>query len=151
MAQKGVLVLLALMVASIAIASAIDAHDNVQGSLVEEQSAVTSENSESSPPPPRHKHHHIAHAHKKRVDASVLSASVDRKNLLGASGDNGVTKPWEFFATNYSLTVSWIAFSIIIVISCFLGGIAGWCTRKACGERKSHSFDVNTDAHKLYS
>jgi hypothetical protein len=73
------------------------------------------------------------------------------KGLVAAAGsDNGVTKPWEFFATSYTVTMSWISFSIILIISCFLGGVGGWCTRKACGERKSREFTVDTSAHNLY-
>jgi len=61
---------------------------------------------------------------------------VPRK-LRAAAGDNGVNKPWLFFATNYTLTLSWIAFCIFVVISGFLGSVAGWFIRKSCAERRS--------------
>jgi len=144
--------LLLLMVAGAAIATGLDHRDDAMEGLSEEQDAVMSDAAESESAATAHLKHRIAHAHKRKISASHLSATAIRPHSLKAgAGDNGVNKPWQFFATNYTLTLSWISFSVIVVISCFLGGVGGWCTRKACGERKSHGFDVDVNAHNLYT
>jgi len=146
--------LLLLMVAGAAIATGLDSRDNSMVGLSEEQNAamLSEDAAESESAATTHLKHRIAHAHKHKISASHLSATVIKPHSLKAgTGDNGVNKPWQFFATNYTLTLSWISFSVIVVISCFLGGVGGWCTRKACGERKSHGFDVDVNAHNLYT
>jgi len=139
------------MVAGAAIATGLDNRAS-DDALEEQDASMQSEDSvESEAATTTHLKHRIAHAHKHKVSASHLSSSVKPHSLKAGVGDNGVTQPWQFFATNYTLTLSWISFSVIIVMACFLGGVGGWCTRKACGERKSQGFDVDVNAHNLYT
>jgi len=144
--------ILIMMVAGAAIATGLDNRAS-DDALEEQDASMQSEDSvESEAATTANLKQRIAHAHKHKVSASHLSASALKPHSMKAGvGDNGVAKPWQFFATNYTLTLSWISFSVILVISCFLGGIGGWCTRKACGERKSHGFDVDVTAHNLYT
>ena len=68
-----------------------------------------------------------------------------------ADGDNGVSKPWDFFATGTTLTMTWIAFAILVVIVMGLGMLFGCLLRMHNGDGKAKAFDIDTNAHALYT
>jgi len=68
--------------------------------------------------------------------ASAKEKKVTPQKLHAAlSDDDSSIKPWIFVTTDTTLTMSWIAFAIIIVAPCFIGISCGWLTRKYCTER----------------
>jgi hypothetical protein len=78
-----------------------------------------------------------------------MAASFSGDKL--AAADPSQSKPWEFIATGQSLTLSWLAFAIIIVIVCAAGTAAGCAIQKRRGGDGQNAYlSVNPDAHDLY-
>jgi len=124
----------ALLLCSALAVSALDKVDSKDVSLLEAQTA-TSVRSQ------------LQVAHKR----STVSATHKATAAVAATVKGDVSQPWDFLATGTSLTMTWIAFSILIVLTCGLGAVLGCLLRTYCGDAKSKTFDIETSAHSIYN
>jgi len=134
---------IALVLCSALIASALDRADTKDPSFLESQTA-TSVRAQ------------LQVAHKARAAVAVAAKSTVQAAVAAtvsatAQVKGDVDKPWEFLTTNTSITMTWIAFALLIVIVAALGTIIGCLLRTYCGEGKSKSFDIETSAHSIYN
>lgn len=75
------------------------------------------------------------------VSAAVSSGVKVQTQSQAAEPSN--SRPFDFSATKETLTLSWIAFTFIALISCVAGALCGYCTRKSSGANAYQHISAN--------
>ena len=126
----------------------------VQESLLENQAKVTTHQQQQNHQSQQQHKLDIKQKSKDSVAQTQTQSQAQTLNLQAqtqASSDGDSLKPWVFVTTDTTLTMSWIAFALLIAIPCSFGIMVGCLYRKYVSEGGSGRYaNLNTSAHDVY-
>jgi len=89
----------------------------------------------------------LKQTNKHPTQTASLLQTQSKLQSLSQSQVTDDPKPWQFVFTSKTFTLSWVSFSILIVLVCCLGGLLGSIFRKyRTSDGNSHLLKVNADA-----